>query len=313
MGFTEDLLSKNAMGGTELMKYRLKKEFSEEYLSDFKIFVSRSEEEVDKDKINLYWHHDLPQDTACHHLKNEGWRKYDFFIFVSNWQMQQFNSLYGIPYQRSIVLQNAIDPIGQENKNNEKIKIIYHTTPHRGLSILVPVFEKLAEKYVNIELDVYSSFKIYGWEERNKEYETLFDRCRNHPKINYYDTIPNAELKGRLAKAHIFAYPSIWTETSCIALMEAMSAKLLCVHPNTGALYETAGGVTRMYQWCEDVEIHALRFYYMLDQAISDVEGKNHLQEIEYVKLYADNRFNWEHRLFEWGSFFEMVKGLKNR
>jgi hypothetical protein len=50
------------------------------------------------------------------------------------------------------------DPIAPTaiRKSKERIKLIYHTTPHRGLQILVPVFEKLCEWHDDIELDVFS-------------------------------------------------------------------------------------------------------------------------------------------------------------
>lgn len=311
MPIAKDSLSTKAMGGTELMKYKLAELLGEDYLKDFQIFVSRVEEELDPDKIKIYWHQDLPQDPAATHLANGGWKKYDYFVFNSNWQMQMFNLVLGVPYHKSIVLQNAIEPIEAVEKPTDKVTLIYHSTPHRGLQLLVPVFEKLCEKYDDIELDVYSSFKIYGWEERDQEFQQLFERCKAHPKINYYGSVPNAEIKSALAKAHIFAYPSIWIETACIALMEAMSAKCVCVHPNYGALWDTSGGVTRMYQWDEDPSHHAGRFLNVVDRAIQDVKSEANKAEIEYIKFYADNRFNWKNREREWKALLEMLKAMK--
>jgi len=311
MPIAKDSLSKDAKGGSELMKFRLIKELGEEALEDFQIFVSRVEEDLDPNKIKIYWHQDLPLDPACSHLANGGWKKYDFFVFNSHWQMQQFNMFLGIPYYKSIVLLNAIDPIEVDTKISENIKIIYHTTPHRGLEILVPVFDMLSSKYDDIELDVYSSFKIYGWQSRDETYAALFQKCREHPKINYHGSVSNEEVRAALAKAHIFAYPSIWVESSCISLMEAMSAKTVCVHPNNGALYDTSGGVTRMYQWDENPNYHAGRFLNVLDKSISDVREQKHLAEVEYTKFYADNRFNWSRRTQEWKMLLEMLKEMK--
>lgn len=317
MPLAKDSLSTNAMGGSELMKHRLVKELGEEFLSDFQIFVSRAEEPLDPDKIKIYWHQDMPMDPAVAHLKDGGWQKYDYFVFNSNWQMNMFNLYLGVPYSKSIVLQNAIDPISNgmidEEKDDEKIRLIYHSTPHRGLNILVPVFEKLAEKHDDIVLDVYSSFKIYGWEDRDKEFASLFEKCKSHPKINYVGSVSNFEVKKALAKAHIFAYPNTWQETSCIALMEAMSAACVCVHPNWGALYDTSGHVTRMYQFDEDPNQHARRFYGMLEEAIVDVRNNRVQTETTYSKIYADNRFTWERRAMEWKAFLLMLKEMKKQ
>ena len=89
----------------------------------------------------------------------------------------------GIPYFKSIVLNNAIDPIEPLEKPDDKIRLIYHPTPHRGLELLVPVFEALCNEHNDIELDVYSSFKIYGWEQRDDQYKQLFDRCKELQRL----------------------------------------------------------------------------------------------------------------------------------
>ena len=42
-----------------------------------------------------------------------------------------------------------------------------------------------------------------------------------------------------LKEMHIYAFPSIWVETSCISAIEAMGAGCEIVTTNLGALYET--------------------------------------------------------------------------
>jgi UDP-glucose:(glucosyl)LPS alpha-1,2-glucosyltransferase len=302
MVFAKDNLSTNAMGGTELMKNQLQKYIDARLFDEFQIFNSRVQEELDETKLRIYWIHDLPGDPAVEHLANGGWNNFHKIVFVSNWQMQAFISRYQIPWNRCIVLHNAINPIESHEKPTDgPVRLAYWSTPHRGLSILAPVFDKLSEKY-DVELDVYSSFKIYGWAERDKEFEELFDFCKKHPKINYYGSIPNATLRGQLKNTHILAYPNIWPETSCITLMEAMSAGILAVHPNFAALSETAANWTYMYQWTDNMNEHAGLFYNVLESAVQNINDPNLKLHLQAQKSYADGFYNWQSRAHQWKS-----------
>lgn len=301
MPFANDRLATNAMGGTEIMKYALRDSLPQELLDEFQIFVSRVEDPMDETKVRIYWLQDLPGDPASEHLKNGGWEKFNRLVFSSNWQMQAYINYYGIPYSKCIVMQNAIVPIPDHSKPKDgPIRLAYWSTPHRGLNILIPVFDKLCEKYDNIELDVYSSFKLYGWGERDEQFKPLFDLCENHPKINYHGAIPNEDLRKKLENTHILAYPSIWSETSCMTLMEAMSAGLLCVHSNLAALYETAANWTTMYQFQEDPNVHAGVFYNYLDYAIEDYWSESTQSRIASQQAYANVYYNWNIRKLQW-------------
>lgn len=296
-------LNKNARGGTELMQERLHRSIPEQLLNKFQIIPSRVRE-LDPDKKKILWLHDLPHDPESEHLKDPELRKrFSKIVAVSDWQMQMYNIISGVPYAESFVIKNAIDPIPVEKKEyNGTVNLIYHTTPHRGLEILIPVFEELSRIHDNIHLDVYSSFSIYGWEERDKQYQQLFDRCRNHPKITYHGAVPNEEIRQALVKSHIFAYPSIWPETSCLAAIEAMSAMNLVVCPNFAALAETCSNFAMMYQFNENKNLHAVQFAHTLDIAIKTViqnRGTTY-PYLDFQKQYFDYFYSWDKRKGEW-------------
>lgn len=300
-------LSKNAMGGTELMLKRLHDSLPKELLDECQIIPSRVRG-LDESKIRIYWVHDLAGDPEANHLKNRGWEKFHKIVFVSHYQMHKFIQMYQIPWSRCIVMPNAILPIEDHDKPTDKIRLIYTSTPHRGLNILHPVFEKLAETH-DVELDVYSSFSLYGWPERDESFKELFDALNAHPKINYHGSKTNDEIREALKKAHIFAYPSIWEETSCLCLMEAMSAGLVCVHPNFGALPETAANWTMMYQWNEDLNKHASMFYSILNSTIEDLKTNRLGDSLRSQKEYANVFYNWNVRKEQWSS---LIKSLLN-
>lgn len=297
--YEKNELSEKSMGGTELMMERLYSSLNKELLDKFQIIPSRVRE-LNPNKVRILYLHDLPEDPESQHLKDEGWRKFNKLVFVSNWQMQKYIDYYNIPWEKCIVMQNAIKPIPNHEKPRDEIRLGYWSTPHRGLEILVPVFLNLVQKYPNLKLDVFSSFKLYGWPERDKAYEKLFEICKEHPNIDYHGSVDNKTLREKLRKIHIMAYPSIWAETSCLCLMEAMSAKCLAVHSNLGALHETSANWTYMYQFHEDPNKHAGLFHNILEQAISNYWDNELQARIESTKTYTDIFYNWSYREKQW-------------
>lgn len=294
-------LSAKANGGTELMLRALHEKVPAELIQHFQIIPSRVRD-LDLNKKRILWLHDLPEDPEAARVGEEWFRnQFDAIVCVSDWQMQRFNNIKGLPYRDAIVFYNAIDPIPLVEKPKDNINFVYHTTPHRGLEILVPVFANLVQQFpqFNLHLDVYSSFNAYGWGNRDEPYKPLFKFIEEHPNMTYHGYQPNSVVREALQKAHYFAYPNIWLETSCIALMEAMSAGCVCLHPNYGALPETSGGMTRTYQMHEDLNDHA-RIFHSCCAAL--LENKEH-ERPEYSELFpmlANYRFNWNKRAKQW-------------
>lgn len=310
MGITWNDLNQNSFGGTELMGRALENQLSADLLDKFEIIPSRLRKPLDETKHRILWLHDLPMDPECDHLKNNGWNKFHRLVFVSNWQQQQFISHFNIPWSKCVVLQNAIEPITPHEKPMDQIGFVYSGTPHRGLNILVPVFNKLAEKWGDkIHLHVYSSFEIYGWGDRDKEFEPLISRIKEHPHMTYHGFVPNEQLKEDLKKYHVFAYPCNWPETSCIALIEAMSAGLVCVHPNFAALPETAANWTYMYPYHEVLNSHATRFYGLLEAMTNFVLGPQYKEELRLKgqMTYINSFYSWDIRKAQWQNFLEGI------
>lgn len=307
-------LNKNSWGGTELLAQRMEQTLDKKLLSEFQIVFSRLTEPLDPTKIRIFYCHDLADDPQSElALSDQKWKNFHRIVFVSHHQMNQYINKYAIPSSMCTVLLNSIVPldvdIAERTSSTSPIKIGYWSTPHRGLEILVPVFDLLSKTY-DIELDVFSSFDIYGWSERDKPYQLLFDKCKTHSKINYYGTVSNDTLRKSLAEIDIMGYPSIWEETSCLCLMEAMSAGILPVHSNLGALYETAANWTVMYQYIEDPQQHAAAFYQAMVFAIENVRSKDMASRLMAQKSYADTFYNWQIRATQWNALLSSLVNL---
>jgi len=304
-----DELTKNARGGTELLADRIHDFVDHGLLKGVQIIFSRPNKLLDGYKKVLYIH-DLPGDPAIAKIRDAEWRnQFDLIVFVSHYQRMMFHKVYGFPLtERMIVIKNAIHPLNPSYNRvgPDKIRLIYHTTPHRGLEILYPVFDYLSKKYPGtIELKVFSSFDIYGWEQRDEPYQQLFDKLNDHPDIEYSKSVSNAEIREELMKAHIFAFPSIWEETSCMALMEAMSANLVCVHSDLGALPETSHGSTIMYPYVSDPNVHATKFAEELERAILqyDIPDRSTIG-----KFLIDTYHNIDGFVYDWETSLTSIR-----
>ncbi len=292
-------MTKAPRGGTELMADRINS-LRPELLSHFQIIHSRVRE-LDPNKKKIYVLHDLPGDPEAEHLRNGGWKRFDKLVFVSHWQQQMFNAYLGVPFSAGVVLKNAIKPFGFSaiEKPKDKVRLMYFSTPHRGLELLYPAFDQLYKKYHDqIELNVFSSFDLYGWDARDKPYEQLFENLKAHPGINYSKSVSNEVIREELKRSHILAYPSIWQETSCLVLIEAMCAGLICVHSSLAALPETAMGCTYMYGYTEDPREHYSRFIQTLDEAIDDTLMGDTVSDdrVEFLNV----TYSWDYRKYEW-------------
>lgn len=306
-GWEENDISKHSVGGTEITKRSLQAAIDPELLKDFQIIPSRVRD-IQADKIRIYHLHDLAEDPESAHLKDEeARRRFHKLVFSSNWQMNEFVTKLGLPVDEKMqVLETPIVPLELIEKPKDVINMVYFSTPQRGLELLVPVFEELSKTHKNIHLHVHSSFLIYGWTELDDKFEIVYQRIREHPQMTYHGKTTQEELRQALQTYHILAYPNIWKETSCRVLMESMSAGLLCIHPNNGALPDTGGGITSMYQFHDHANKHANLFYQYLEHSISVVQNEDIQRYLRFVKAYADTRFSldkiskqWEHTMLE--------------
>ena len=311
-----DAVSDKAMGGTELMQKWLFTELEkrEPGLKDKFQFIMTRVRHLDPNKQRILWIHDLAQDPEVQHLKNKDtWNQFERIVFVSHWQQQQFKTHMGFPYERGVVIQNACHPVPEHEKPNEdgKINVCYFSTPHRGLELLLNSWEFLRNDLgegKNAELNIYSSFKLYDRGHLDEQFRHIYKRAQDMDGVNYHGTVSNDEIREMLKTQHIMAYPSIYEETSCITMMEAMSAGCLCVVPNLGALPETGANFPWMYGYEEDPAKHAQVHGHILGRAIEHYWDDDIQNLLRIQKSYFDMFYNWSLRAGQWQQFLHAVR-----
>ena len=131
----------------------------------------------------------------------------------------------------------------QKKPLKKKQKMIYTSTPFRGLH-LVPTIFKNVNKYTDgYTMDVYSSLKTYFMDD--KQYPDLAKTLKEIDEtdgINNNGAIPQKELSQKYLESRIMMYPNIFKETSCVSAIEALSSGNIVVTSDKGALPETCCG-----------------------------------------------------------------------
>ena len=310
-----EAVSKNAKGGTELMRNWLFEEMNkkEEGLIDKFQFISTRVRNLEPGKQRILWIHDLATDPEVSHLQEEeSWKPYERIVFVSHWQQYQFATYLKFPYDKGIVIQNAIHPIPEHEKPKDgKIQVCYFSTPHRGLEVLLNSWEFMRKELgagKNAELNIYSSFKIYDRPHLDEQFRHVFKRAQEMEDVNYYGTVTNDEIREVLKTQHIMAYPSIYEETSCLTMIEACSAGCLCVIPNLGALPETGANFPWMYGWEPDPDRHAQVHGHILSRAIEHFWDEDVQNLLRIQRNYFDMFYNWDLRTGQWRQFLHAIE-----
>jgi glycosyltransferase involved in cell wall biosynthesis len=306
-----DMLDK-PMGGTELMYEELMKHLPQEYKDKFSIFTYPAN--ADTTKHAIYWNHlsyDQPSVQFLSEPSNVD--KIDNFVFISHWQSEQFRKMYNVPGYKTQVMKNACLNVEQRKAGpREKVKLYYASTPWRGLDVLLHAWE-LANT-TDCELHVFSSTKIYGKDfaiNNENYYQELYDKCEALEGVVYRGFVSNEELRKELSSFDILAYPCTFEETSCITVIEALSAGLRVVTSNLGALPETTEGWARMYPYLANPKLHALYFVDILEEEINKIKSGELDAHLELQKQVYAPRWSWSQRINEWISYLNTLTPKK--
>jgi len=297
-------------GGTEIQVAYLQKYVNAKLLNKVQITTSVPEKiPLAMDKLNILWvHNSYDQVNLVPWFQNKlNHGKYDWYVFNSHWTYEKYRYFHKIPTEQSLVIKNGFDDglvLKDKFKTNKKIKLIYTSTPWRGLSVLLDAMEQI--KSDKVELDVYSSTQIYGdqfKELSDKEYLPLYERAKTIKNVNYKGYLDHTELMKILHTYDVYVHPSTWEETSCMAAMESLACGLVAVTTDLGALYETCCDFPIYIPYLTDQKELAKQFAYTIDMLpliMLDIdENKMKFQQQYYRQFYHWNVIKnyWENFL----------------
>jgi len=299
------------MGGSEILYLNMLKHVGSEWSDQINLILSFCfHEQIDPNKINVVWQHLNTNEEICVGMKDPTFvEAIDYFIFVSHWQFNKFKQEFNVPAYKSIVLRNAVEPIPfVEKSKTGKLKLVYTSTPWRGLDVILKSLMILDRD--DVELDVFSSTKIYGEhfvKITQGQFDWLFDHARTQKNVNFHEYQPNDIVRACVQQAHIFPYPSTFEETSCLSAIEAATAGCQILTTNLGALPETCNDWATYVPHGPNREVLAERFAIELEKTINNYWNEANQQQLIAQSHHYHNYWSWERRANEWSNFFNTI------
>jgi glycosyltransferase involved in cell wall biosynthesis len=300
-------------GGTEIQLEYLHKYVDKDLLNKVQITTSVPEKTpIDPTKINVLWvHNSYDQPNLYPWFKNKlNHRKYDWYVFNSHWTYEKYRLMFDIPTDISVVIKNGFDDdliLKSEFKPKEKLKLIYTSTPWRGLDVLLSAMEQI--KTDKVELDIYSSTQIYGdafKKVNDDQFIKLYDKAKSLKYVNYKGYIDHKELMKVLHTYDCYVHPSTFEETFCLAAMESLAAGLVAMTTDLGALYETCAEFPIYVPYLKDKEALAKQFagaIDMLPDLISNVDENRMKFQMQYYRQY----YHWNVIKTYWERFLNGI------
>lgn len=201
-----------------------------------------------KAKLRLLWVHDIFAGNATHrHLLHA-----DRILALSEWHKQYLIEYHKIAPEHVLVTRNGIDlqRFAKPTIRNPH-KMVYSSSPDRGLPVLLHVWPKIRERVPDAELHIFYGFENWekvariqpNAEEHLKAIEKLKARMGELASqgVVYRGKVDQRKLAEEYLSAGVWGYPTWFSETSCLGAMEAQAAGLRIVTSSIAALNETVG------------------------------------------------------------------------
>ncbi|MDC6465625.1 glycosyltransferase, partial [Pelagibacteraceae bacterium] len=131
---------------------------------------------------------------------------------------------------------------------------------------------------------------------------------KNTKNVNYLGFLENKNVIELLKRMHIFSYPNVWHETSCVSAIESMAAGCEVVTTNLAALYETCAPFGTFVNFDRNFSNLEKKFSKTLLNSIENYWSEENQKKLKLQSESINSTYSWKVRSNEWKSFFTEIK-----
>lgn len=198
-------------------------------------------------------------------------------------------------------------------------RLMYASSPDRGLWYLVDIFRKAREVVEDLELHVCYGFqnveKIASGDHLESPYVrdrlvTLKGMLESTPGIILHDRLNQEELAIEWLKTGIWCHPSTFAETSCITCMEAQALGAIPITNPTWAIGENVRFGVFIDGSPEDNSLVRARYTWELIQMAMDPERQEAIRDEMSPATMV--QFNWDCFVEQWEEWADQDMALSS-
>ncbi len=237
----------------------------------------------------------------------------DGALMVSSWQASTFCEASGFPPEKICVIKNGVHlPYFEGSEARGRKRLIYSSTPFRGLQLIPKLLPAIRAKHPDCELHVFSGFDVYAGPhgyvpELEQQFAHLAEELRKLPGVVLHRNVLQSELAREFMKSAVLLYPNTYPETSCITAMEAMAAGCAVLTSRLGALPETVGDAGVLVDGEPGSESYLADFIQAADRLLSD---DNLFRTLSERGKQRAQDLSWEAAADRFEKFLREVHGL---
>lgn len=266
--FDEDIYKEKGLGGSETALVNMAALLKKKTGRSVKIFCMRAEDKVCESgveylsnknicqyfskyrpRLHVAWRHNIELTKAptylwCHDLVTatvESRQNFDKMLCLSKFHKDYVMAKQGVPSEKIVITRNGLVPekFDFERKPKNPNKLVFMSSPDRGLDRAMFVCDELVKEFPSLELHVY-----YGLENLYKYgMGQMADRLKalmaERTYVKYHGFTEQSKMYEEVSDAVIWCHPCNFIESFCITALEMLALGVFPVTRRLGALQNT--------------------------------------------------------------------------
>jgi glycosyltransferase involved in cell wall biosynthesis len=211
------------------------------------------------------------------------------------------------PVSRAWVVPNGIVPEYYRTDDHvfrEGKRLIYTSTPFRGLMHLSYLFPEIQRRVPDAELHICGGMAVY--QDHNSEYDRTYEAFTGMDGVTLHGSLGQRALATEMEKCRVLAYPNTFPETCCTTAYEAMAAGLVIVTSDRAGLTDTVGSNGVLIEGEPGTEQYTTAF---VDACVHYLEEDNQWGlEARKAWAWAHNNRTWDVLAQTWIDNLELIQ-----